>query len=189
MTWQVRKMKSERKTGRWGVWEVNFIILVYRACSINQLLFSITFARHFSAKTIWTQHSANLFQTASRLLDLYWNLKWVTLNISDRSSLSPILIWKHLLSYLSPKAAVVPLVKMISKPMCTNCQQACVRFCWETSKYLDAQPLCGSCFSFSSFPFEGSEKNLSNLVDITFYIHRPIIIYRPIIMWSLVSRK
>ena len=42
-------------------------VLVYRACSINQLLFSITFARHFSAKTIWTQHSANLFQTASRL--------------------------------------------------------------------------------------------------------------------------
>ena len=45
-------------------------VLVYRACSINQLLFSITFARHFSAKTIWTQHSANLFQAASRLLSI-----------------------------------------------------------------------------------------------------------------------
>ena len=132
------------------------------------------------------QYGLNILQIYSRLYQdchLYSNLKWVTLNISDRSSLSPILIWKHLLSYLSPKAAVVPLVKMISKQMCTNCQQACVRFCWETSKYMDAQPLCGSCFSFSSFPFEGSEKNWSNLVDITFYIHRPII------MWSLVSRK
>ena len=64
-TWQVCKMKSERKTGRWGVWEVNFIILVYRACSINQLLFSITFARHFSGKQISIQSFANLFQGSS----------------------------------------------------------------------------------------------------------------------------
>ena len=71
----------------------------YRACSINQLLLSITFDRHFSEKTI------PILKKMQKI-----PLTAFTFNIRDRSPLSSVLSWENLLSNLGPKAAVVTLV-------------------------------------------------------------------------------
>ena len=117
----------------------------YRACSINQLLLSITFARHFSEKTI------PILKKMQKI-----PLTAFTFNIRDRSPISSVLTWENLLSNLGPKAAVVTLTFGRDQSKITNKL---------SSKYTDSfkQPLGGFCCAGASFLSGSSENNNKSL--------------------------